>query len=297
MAQTDSQRKNADRQKRFRERHPDRSRELVRDSLRRRRAAEREAKQEVISWPDPPADPAGAVAAWTRDNLIVPPGHPKAGERLELPAYLVDFFRDALAPDTHESLLCVARKNSKSGAVACLLIAHLIGPLMREGWRCGVASLSREKAHELKMQVESIAIASGLEGILFWRRSSPAITAVGGSIDILSADRNAGAAAGYDLSVCDEIGLMAEKHRPLVNSLRSSVSARGGKFMALSVFGSGPFCGEIVKRRDDPGVVVHLHQPPEDCALDDPAAWAAANPGLKSSIKSIAYMRAKRGAS
>ena len=171
--------------------------------------------------------------------------------------YLVDFFRDALATDTQESLLCIARKNSKSGGVAVLLLAHLVGPLMREGWRCGVASLSVErKASELKMQVEGIARSSGLEGIHFWRRSSPAITAPGGSVDILSADRNAAAAGGWDLSVCDEIGLMHEKHRELVNSLRSSVSARGGKFMALSVWGDGPFVEEVVKRRDDPGVVV-----------------------------------------
>ena len=278
---------------RYRKKHPARSREIVRDSLRRRRASEREAKRVVISWPDPPADPAAAVYQWAKDKLVIPPGHPRAGQAFELPPYLVDFFRDALAPDTHESLLCIARKNSKSGAVACLLIASLIGPLRREGWRCGVASLSREKAHELKMQVESIATASGLEGIQFWRRSSPAITSVGGSIDVLSADRNAGAAAGYDLAIVDELGLMAEKHRPLVNSLRSSVSARGGKFMALSVWGDGPFCGEIVTRKDDPGVAVHLFQPEPDCALDSEAAWHAANPGLKCSIKSIDYMRAE----
>ena len=277
---------------RYRKKHPERSRELVRDSLRRTRAAAREANSRISTiWPDLPADPAGAAAEWARATLIVPPGHPKAGEPFELPDYLVNFFRDALAPDTQESLLCIARKNSKSGAVAVLLLAHLVGPLMREGWRCGVASLSREKASELKMQVEAIAKASGLKGIQFWRRSSPAITAPGGSVDILSADRNAAAAGGWDLSVCDEIGLMHEKHRELVNSLRSSVSARGGRFMALSVWGDGPFCGEIVQRRDAPGVAVHLHQPAsEDCALDDEAAWHAANPGLAAGIKQRSYM-------
>ena len=283
-----------ERSRRYRLKHPQRSRDSVRDSLRRMRAAEREAKKEIIHYPDPPADPAGAVAEWASAKLVIPPGHGRAGEAFQLPAYLIDFFRDALATDTQESLLCIARKNSKSGGVAVLLLAHLVGPLMREGWRCGVASLSREKASELKMQVEGIAKASGLSGVEFWRRSSPAITAPGGSVDILSADRNAAAAGGWDLSVCDEIGLMHEKHRELVNSLRSSVSARGGKFMALSVWGDGPFVEEVVKRRDDPGVVVALHQPKqEDCALDDEAAWHAANPGLAAGIKSLSYMKAE----
>ena len=281
----------AERQKKWRRAHPALAREVSRSAKQKLRDKLKEAaKSPVIRWPDPPADPAGAVADWAKDTLIVPPGHPKAGQPFELPEYLVDFFRSSLAADTQESLLCIARKNSKSGAVAVLLLAYLVGPLMQEGWRCGVASLSREKASELKMQVEAIALASNLEGIEFWRRSSPAITAAGGSIDILSADRNAAAAGGWTLSICDEIGLMHEKHRELVNSLRSSVSARGGRFMALSVWGDGPFCGEIVKRRDDPGVVVHLHQAPEDCALDDESAWAAANPGLAAGIKQRSYM-------
>ena len=118
---------------RYRKKHPARSREIVRDSLRRRRASEREAKREVISWPDPPADPAAAVYEWAKDKLVIPAGHPRAGEPFELPPYLVDYFRDALAPDTQESLLCIARKNSKSGAVAVLLLAHLVGPLMARG--------------------------------------------------------------------------------------------------------------------------------------------------------------------
>ena len=161
-----------ERSARYRKKHPARSRAIVRDSQRRRRAEAREEKRVVITWPDPSADPAGALCEWTRDKLIVPPGHPKAGERFEIPEYLAAFFADALRVDTHEAALIIARKNAKSSGVAALLLAFLAGPLRREGWRCGVASLSREKAHELKMQVESIATASGLEGVDFWKRSA-----------------------------------------------------------------------------------------------------------------------------
>ena len=63
--------------------------------------------------------------------------------------------------------------------MAALLLAFLVGPLRREGWRCGVASLSREKAGELRGQVEAIALASGLQGVKFWKRGAPAITTEG----------------------------------------------------------------------------------------------------------------------
>ena len=283
-----------ERSARYRKKHPAKARESVRDSLRRRRASEREAKREIITWPNPPAAPGAALCEWARDTLIVPPGHPKAGERFELPPYLAAFFADALAVDTHEAALIIARKNAKSAGVAALLLAFLVGPLRREGWRCGVASLSREKAGELRTQVEAIALASNLKGINFWKRGAPSITTEGGAaIDILSADKNAGAASSYDYAIVDELGLLGEKDRPLVNSMRSSVSAKRGKFLALSVWGDGPFCGEIVKRRDAPGVAIHVHQAAEDCALDDEAAWHAANPGLAAGIKSVDYMRAE----
>ena len=61
--------------------------------------------------------------------------------------------------------------------------------------------------------------------------------------------------------------------------------------MALSIHGDAPFTREMIERRGEPGIAVHLYMAPEDCELDDPAAWAAANPGLAAGIKSISYMR------
>ena len=283
------------RSRRYRAKNPQSARAASRDAQQRRRdAAKATAKAQTspITWPDPPADPAGALCEWARATLRVPPGHPNAGARLELPPYLAAFFTDALAEGCTESLNCVARKNGKSAAVAVLVLGYLVGPLRRPGWRAALASLSREKAAEIKMQIESIATASGLEGVQFWRRSSPAITASGGAVDILASDSNSGAALGVDLAVCDEIGLMHEKSRAFVNSLRSSVSARGGRFMSLSVHGDGPFIPEILARRGAPGLAVHLHQAAEGCALDDPKAHQAANPGL-GLIKQHSYMKAE----
>ena len=279
---------NKERQAKWRQRHPVKARDVSRSAQQKWRD-EAKVKSPIISWPAATSDPAGALADWARSTLRVPPGHKNAGRGLELPAYLVDFFRDALAPGCTESLNCVARKNGKSAAVAVLVLGYLVGPLRREGWRCALASLSREKAAEIKLQIEAIATASGLEGVEFWRRSSPAVTSAAGSVDILASDSNSGAALGVDLAVCDELGLMQEKSRAFVASLRSSVSARGGKFMALSVHGDGPFIPEILARRGAPGLAVHLHQAEANCKLDDPKAHALANPGL-GLIKQTSYM-------
>ena len=191
----------------------------------------------VLTYPPVPDDEAGALIEWARKTLITPPGHHLEGRPMAIPPYGEAFIRDALDPGCRDSLLCMGRKSGKTAIIAILVLGHLVGPLRRRGWRCALASTSRETAGELRSQIEAIAKASGLTGIEFWKRSSPAITTEGGSVDVLSADRNAAIARGADLVCVDEIGKLEEKDRELLNSLRASLAAKNGRFIALSIFG------------------------------------------------------------
>ena len=246
--------------------------------------------------PEPPTalEVGAALQAWCRDNLRVPAGHPNAGAPMVLPSYGLDFLRDALG--ARESLLCIARKNAKSAIIACFLLARLcsrIPGLHIPGYRAGVTSITKEKANELRMQMEAIAAASGLIGrVQFLKTPAPGrVTSSSGAVDILSADRTAGHASGFDDAIVDELGLLQERHRELVNGMISSISARNGRFIALSVRGLAPFTREMIDRRNDAGVNVHLYTAPERCRLTDEAAWHAANPGLNDGIKSLDYMQ------
>ena len=283
-----------ERQHAYRQRNLEARRKKDRETKRKLRAkvkAEKESARKpdrIFPWPD---DPARAVAKWSKSKLVIPPGHPSEGQPLILPDYGVAFLGDVF---THsETSLIIARKNAKSAIVAVLLLAHLAGPLRRKGFRAGVISLNREKAGELKRQAEAIAAASGLADVRFLRTSSPSITSKYGSVDILASGADAGAASGFDLALVDELGLLQERDRALVNGMRSSVSAKAGRFVSLSVFGSGPFIPEILQRQKmgDPGLAVHLYQSDPDAAIDDEANWHLSNPGIKAKIKSLDYMK------
>lgn len=235
---------------------------------------------------------AEALARWSRDVLKVPPGHALAREPLTLPDYGVAFIRDAL---THrESLLAVGRKNAKSAVVAVYLLGRLVGPLRFEGggYRGGVCSVNRDKAAELWLQCEAIAKASGLAGIRFGKVPRCMVSAAG-EVAFLSADKSAGHAAGFDDAICDELGLFVERDRALVNGMRSALGARNGRFIALSILGDAPFTRELLERKAEPDVAVHLYQAPANARLEDVNAWHAANPGLAVGIKSMDYMRAE----
>ena len=265
-------------------------RKVAREGMRKRRERARVARKRVSEATWPP-DPAEAVIKWAKTSLVTPAGHPRAGQPLELPEYLAAVVRDIYRPGIREICLVIARKNAKSAAIAVVLLAHLAGPLKKPGFRAGVASISKEKAAELKKQMQAIAEASGLVGLRFLRSPAPGrVESDYGAVDILSSDSTSGAAAGFDLACFDELGLTVARDRELVNSLRSSVSARNGRFLSLSVRGTSPFIPEILERRGDPALAIHEYVAADDCAIDDPLAWAAANPGIAYGIKQASYM-------
>ena len=278
---------------RYRAKHGD----AIRAKDRARRKVERRLIVNSEKNPKPPLDPAAAVAAWCKANLVVPPGHPREGKPFEIPPFGVGFLQDALSPRCREASIIVGRKNGKSAILAALLISALAdgGPLRKKGFRAGVVSLNKEKASELKRQVEAIALASQIKGIRFLRTASPGIVSKWGAVDILSSGSDAGAASGFDWSICDEIGLLREKDRALLNGMRSAVSGKRGKFFSLSVYGSGPFVPEICERarQGDPGLFLHLYQSDPQKPIDDEANWALSNPGLACGIKSLDYMRSE----
>ena len=138
----------------FRIKHKAALRDKARDRMRAKRAAAKAGKTQVVKpLPETPSDKAAALCQWARASLIVPARHPRAGEAFEIPPYLIEFFRDALADDCHEAALVIARKNAKSAGVAALVLGCLTGPLKAPGWRAGICSLSREKAGELRAQI------------------------------------------------------------------------------------------------------------------------------------------------
>ena len=266
------------------------SRRLYMRAYRARKKAEAIAAEAgaVEAARTPPADPVGALAEWARATLKVPPGHPLAGQPMALPRFAEDFLRAGW--DAQESALSVARKNAKSAVVAILVLGHLVGPLRTPGWRAAIASVTKEKANELRTQIQAIAEASGLDGIVVKRSPYPGkVVSKTGAVETLASERTAGHSSSFDLVVVDETGLLPERSRELLAGLRSSVSAKAGRVIHISVRGDSPLFAEVL---DNPATVSHVYAAPEEAEIDDREAWAAANPTL-GTIKQTSYMLAE----
>ena len=79
------------------------------------------------------------VADWAESRLTIPTG-PLRGQPFKIADWQRQFLVDALAPGIREAGLSVARKNGKSGLIAALLLAYLVGPLNSTLWRGIVVS-------------------------------------------------------------------------------------------------------------------------------------------------------------
>ena len=256
----------------------------------RKRKEAKESKQTSAGKP-PKGNPGDVVADWAESTLKVPTG-PLRGQPFRISPWQRDFLRDALGPGVRESGLSVARKNGKSGLIAALALAYLVGPLNATLWRGIVVSLTGILAGELRDAIELTASASGLSGITV-KKYPPPGTIEGlnqASLSILASDRATGHAVGADLAILDEAGLLQENNRDLWNAVLSSTSGRDGRMLSISIQGDGPMFSELKARLDSPSVAFHLYAAPDDCSLDDESAWEVANPGLADGIKSRGYM-------
>ena len=230
------------------------------------------------------------VGTWAEATLKVPTG-PLIGQPFVIPPWQRDWITGALGPGVWESGLSTSRKNGKTGLVSALVLAHLLGPLHRAAWRCVVVSLTGQLASELRMAIEETAEISGLT-LNSYRSPLPGhiLGPDRSRVDILASDKATGHAIGADLVILDEAGLLQESSRDLWAACYSSISSRKGRMLAISIRGNGPMFDELAQRANTPEVFWQEYAAPEDCDLDDRQAWAAANPGLQSGIKSVEYM-------
>lgn len=285
---------------------PDKAREAKRRSAAKRRAKKRAEAAKVAPLPPPPeppkpkprlwlttgATPGDVLGDWAEACLIVPTG-PLQGRPFKVPAWQREWLTAALAPAIGEAGLSIARKNGKSGVIAAYFLACLDGPMSKPHWRGVVASLTGELAKELRHAVEGTAEASGIGSLDVRLSPSPGhiLGPEGRRLDFLNAEKASGHALGADVAVLDEAGLLMENKRGLWNALASCVSGRDGRLLAVSIRGEGPMFSEMASRADDPAVHWTEYAAAPDAALDDPKAWADANPGLADGIKSLEYMK------
>ncbi|WP_234002525.1 terminase large subunit [Sphingopyxis sp. MG] len=213
----------------------------------------------------------------------------RAGEKMEVLDFQERFVRGVYAETEGERLvrlagLSVARGNGKSGLLAGLGLAHLLGPMMEPHGECYAAALDREQAGVLyRMTCAYIYETPWMAGRVNIRDQTKEITDLESSSlwRALTSDARKAHGLAPSFWIADEVAQW--RSRELWDNLRTGMAKRKhalGVTISTQAADDLHFWSEMLDAEPMPSTYVQLHAAPDDCALDDREAWKAANPAL-----------------
>ncbi|CDO38304.1 putative Phage terminase, large subunit [Novosphingobium sp. KN65.2] len=215
----------------------------------------------------------------------------KAGQALELIDFQRQFVRGVYEPRDRDgnrlvrlAALSVARGNGKSALLSGLSLAHLLGPCLESYGECYAAALDREQAgvlyNQARAYIEATPWMAARVNIRDWHKEI---------IDeesqsrwrALTSDARKAHGLAPSFWIADEVAQW--RSRELWDNLATGMGKRTsalGVTISTQAADDLHFFSEMLDAEPVPTVYTQLHAAPDDCSLDDPAAWAAANPAL-----------------
>jgi phage terminase large subunit-like protein len=190
---------------------------------------------------------------------------------------------------THSAYLSIARKNGKTALIGSILLAHLCGPEAVQNSQIISGAQSKEQAavvFELaRKMVEMSPILSGLVKI---QPSGKRLIGLRKNVlyRALAAEGKTAHGLSPILAILDEVGQVVGPVDKFVSAITSAQGAYTNPLL-IAISTQAPTDADLFStwidaqsNAPDPKVVSHVYAAPADCALDDPKAWAAANPAL-----------------
>ena len=231
---------------------------------------------------------AEKVVAFVHRYALVP-----EGKLVGKPIKLLDFQKRFLTDiydnpaGTSRAYLSVSRKNGKSALIACMVLAHLVGPEARLNTQIISGARSRDQAALVfKLAEKMVRLSPELSKLVKIVPSQKQLIGLPMNVEYRAISAEAGTAHGLSpvLAILDEVGQIKGPDDAFVEAIETAQGAHESPLLvAISTQASSDndlFSQWLDKAVGVPTVVSHLYSAPEGCALDDRAAWAKANPAL-----------------
>lgn len=230
------------------------------------------------------------VIAFIHRYVKVPEGD-LIGKPLRLDEWQQKFIRDIYdnPAGTRRAFLSIARKNGKTGLIACLLLAHICGPEARLNTRIVSGAMSKEQAAEVYNYASKIIqLSPELSQVTRVVPSGKRILGLARNVEYQAISAEGRTAHGKSpvLAILDEVGQVRGPQSDFVDAI---ITAQGAydDAMLFAISTQAPGDNDLfsiwiddAKESKDPRIVCHVHAAPEDCDLLDENAWRAANPAL-----------------
>lgn len=231
------------------------------------------------------------VIAFIERYCLVP-----EGTLLGKPVRLLDFQKRFILAvydnpaGTSRAYLSIARKNGKTGLIACLLLAHIVGPEAYQNGRIVSGARSRKQAAEVfNYASKMIFMSTELSKLAKVTPSSKTILGLAKNVEYQASSAEAKSAHGGSpiLAILDEVGQIKGPTDDFVEAIETSQGAYEGRAMLFAISTQAATDNDLFSRwiddaetSKDPRIVSHIYSAPIECELNDRSGWAAANPAL-----------------
>ena len=232
------------------------------------------------------------VIAFISRHIKTPEGR-HVGKPLRLMEFQKRFIRDIYdnPKGTSRAYLSIGRKNGKSVLIACLVLAHIVGPEARMNSQIISGALSREQASLVfKLMQKMIGLSPELRAKSITRitPSQKMIIGVQMNVEYRAISAEAGTAHGLSpvLAIIDEVGQIKGPHSDFIEAITTSQGAHDDPLL-IAISTQAATDNDLFSRwlddaetSKDPRIVSHVYRAPEDCEIMDREAWKAANPAM-----------------
>jgi phage terminase large subunit-like protein len=224
-------------------------------------------------------------------RFCVTPEGASVGQPMVLADFQKQFLRDVYdnPAGTRRAILSIARKNGKSGLIAGLLLAHLVGPEAKQNSQIVSGAMSRDQAALVfnlaaKMVQQSPKLSSLVKIIPSGKRL------IGLPLNVeykaLAADGKTAHGASPSLAILDEIGQVRGPQSDFIDAITTSQGAHAEPLL-IAISTAAANDADLLstwiddaRQSKDPRIVCHVYEAPAGCDLMDESAWRAANPAL-----------------
>ena len=218
-----------------------------------------------------------------------------SGSRVGNPIKLLPFQRRFILEiydnkhGTRRAYLSVGRKNGKTALIACILLAHLVGPEAKRNSQIISGAMSREQAaivYDLASKI--VAQSPELREIVREVPSSKKLIGINTNTEYRAISAEGKTAHGLSpiLAILDEMGQVRGPQSDFVDAITTSQGAHDAPLLMV-ISTQAPNDGDLLsiwlddaKASGDKRIVSHVYEAPKDCELCDKNAWRAANPAI-----------------
>lgn len=215
------------------------------------------------------------------------------GQPLRLEDFQKHFIREVYSNPrgTRRGILSIARKNGKSGLIAALVLAHLVGPVARLNAQIVSGAQSRDQAALVfNLAAKMVQLSPELSKIVRIVPSGKRLIGLTMNTEYRALAAEGKTAHGLSpvVIILDELGQVRGPTDPFVEALETAQGAYDDG-LQLVISTQAPTDSDMLSvwiddaiRNEDPHTVCHVYSAPDGAEVTDETAWIAANPALGS---------------